>query len=54
VVKAKEIIAGMLITWHNLVHYQRLMADLRAAIADGTLSEFLRSPFLAASCDDTS
>jgi queuine tRNA-ribosyltransferase len=41
VVKANEIIASMLITWHNLVHYQRLMADLRGAIADGTLAEFV-------------
>jgi queuine tRNA-ribosyltransferase len=39
VVKSGEIIAGMLLTWHNLVHYQRLMQSLRAAIADGTLPE---------------
>jgi queuine tRNA-ribosyltransferase len=37
VVKAGEIIASMLITWHNLVHYQRLMQSLRKAIADGAL-----------------
>ena len=41
VVKANEIIASMLLTWHNLVHYQRLMADLRRSIADGTLDEFV-------------
>jgi queuine tRNA-ribosyltransferase len=41
VVKANEIIASMLITWHNLVHYQRLMADLRRAIADGNLAEYV-------------
>jgi queuine tRNA-ribosyltransferase len=41
VVKANEIIASMLITWHNLVHYQRLMVDLRRAIAAGTLMEFV-------------
>ncbi len=34
-VKAKEIIASMLITWHNLAFYQDLMAALRAAIAEG-------------------
>ncbi|HEX3665936.1 MAG TPA: tRNA guanosine(34) transglycosylase Tgt [Rhizomicrobium sp.] len=39
VVKSGEIIASMLLTWHNLVHYQRLMQSLRAAIADGTLPE---------------
>ncbi|MGA1269866.1 MAG: tRNA guanosine(34) transglycosylase Tgt, partial [Gemmobacter sp.] len=37
VVRAGEIIASMLLTWHNLAYYQRLMADLRAAIAAGTL-----------------
>jgi len=41
VVKASEIIASMLITWHNLVHYQRLMADIRGAIAAGAITEFV-------------
>jgi queuine tRNA-ribosyltransferase len=36
VVKAGEIIASMLLTWHNLAFYQDMMADLRAAIARGT------------------
>jgi queuine tRNA-ribosyltransferase len=40
VVKAKEIIASMLITWHNLTYYQDLMAELRAAIAQGKLQSF--------------
>ena len=35
-VKAKEIIAAMLLTWHNLTFYQDLMAALRAAVATGT------------------
>ena len=39
VVKANEIIASMLITWHNLTFYQDLMAELRVAIADGRLAE---------------
>jgi queuine tRNA-ribosyltransferase len=52
VVKANEIIASMLVTWHNLVHYQRLMAELRGAIAEGTLAQFLSSPFLSASATD--
>jgi queuine tRNA-ribosyltransferase len=38
VVKANEIIASMLITWHNLAYYQDLMAGLRAAIAEGRLA----------------
>ncbi len=32
VVKANEIIASMLLTWHNLTFYQDLMAGLRGAI----------------------
>src|SRR6201996_8248905 len=39
VVKAGEIIASMLITWHNLTYYQDVMADLRAAIAAGNSAE---------------
>ena len=41
-VKAQEIIASMLITWHNLSFYQDLMAGLRAAIAEHRLAEFAR------------
>ncbi|HEX9158826.1 MAG TPA: tRNA guanosine(34) transglycosylase Tgt [Rhizomicrobium sp.] len=52
VVKANEIVASMLLTWHNLVHYQRLMAELRGAIAEGTLAQFLSSPLLSASAAD--
>jgi queuine tRNA-ribosyltransferase len=37
VYKAQEIIASMLLTWHNLQYYQDLMAGLRAAIASGNL-----------------
>ena len=36
VVRSGEMIAGMLLTWHNLHYYQELMAGLRAAIAAGT------------------
>jgi queuine tRNA-ribosyltransferase len=32
-VKAEEILASMLITWHNLTHYQDLMQGLRDAIS---------------------
>jgi len=39
-VKANEIIASMLLTWHNLTFYQDLMAGLRAAIAQGALAAF--------------
>lgn len=37
VFKSQEIIASMLLTWHNLHYYQELMSGLRAAIASGNL-----------------
>ncbi len=37
-VKAGEIIASMLLTWHNLQFYQDLMSALREAIAASTLT----------------
>ena len=40
VFKAGEIIASMLLTWHNLHYYQELMADLREAISEGRLEAF--------------
>jgi queuine tRNA-ribosyltransferase len=43
VVKANEIIASMLLTWHNLTYYQDLMAGLRRAIAAGKLQEFAQT-----------
>jgi queuine tRNA-ribosyltransferase len=39
-VRAREILGAMLMTEHNLFFYQALMADLRAAIAAGTLTDF--------------
>jgi queuine tRNA-ribosyltransferase len=39
VVKAGEIIAAMLLTWHNLTYYQDIMRELRAAIGAGTTAE---------------
>ncbi len=40
VVRAGEIIASMLLTWHNLHYYQELMADMREAIAEGRFAAF--------------
>ncbi|HJR55977.1 MAG TPA: tRNA guanosine(34) transglycosylase Tgt, partial [Rhizomicrobium sp.] len=40
VVKANEIIASMLLTWHNLHFYQDLMAGLRDAIANARAAAF--------------
>lgn len=42
VVKAGEIIAPMLLTWHNLHYFQELMGGLRRAIADRSLDRFIR------------
>jgi queuine tRNA-ribosyltransferase len=38
-VKAGESLAGMLLSWANVAYYEKLMADIRAAIAGGTLTE---------------
>lgn len=45
-VKSGEIIAAMLLTWHNLTFYQDMMAGLRGAIAEGRLAGFAQD-FLA-------
>jgi len=39
-VRSGEILGAMLMTEHNLWFYQRLMAELRAAIAEGRLTAF--------------
>ena len=41
VFRAGEIIASMLLTWHNLHYYQELMQDLRKAIAAGSLESYV-------------
>jgi queuine tRNA-ribosyltransferase len=41
VVKSGEMIAGMLLTWHNLQYYQDLMSGLREAITNGRLDAFV-------------
>ena len=40
VFKSQEIIASMLLTWHNLHYFQELMGDMRAAIAAGRFDQF--------------
>jgi queuine tRNA-ribosyltransferase len=40
-VKANEILGARLLTYHNLAFYQRLTADLRAAIESGTFGTWL-------------
>jgi len=50
-VKANEILASILLTWHNIAFYQALMARLRAAIAEGRL-EATAASILACAADD--
>ncbi|MEM1077089.1 MAG: tRNA guanosine(34) transglycosylase Tgt [Pseudomonadota bacterium] len=38
--RAGEILSSMLLTWHNLHYYQELMAEMRAAIAEGDFDGF--------------
>jgi queuine tRNA-ribosyltransferase len=40
--KADEMLGPMLLTWHNVRFYQRLMRDLREAIAAGTFADTAR------------
>ena len=42
-VKSEEILGQVLLSWHNLAVFQALMADLRAAIAEGRLDAFCRA-----------
>ena len=51
-VKSGEIIAAMLLTWHNLTYYQRLMEEMRQAIAGSRLQAWAASHFGAAQDDD--
>ena len=39
---AEEMLGPILVSWHNLAYYQRLLRDLRAAIRQGTATEFRR------------
>lgn len=39
-IMAKEILAAMLLTWHNLHYYQELMQSMRTAISEDNLDAF--------------
>ena len=41
-VQAREILGGVLLSWHNLHYYQELMAGMRRAIEGGTFAAFKR------------
>jgi queuine tRNA-ribosyltransferase len=38
-IKAEEMLGPMLLTWHNIRYYQRLMQRMRDAILAGRLAE---------------
>jgi queuine tRNA-ribosyltransferase len=42
-VKSDEILGQVLLSWHNIAYYQSLMARMRAAIAAGTLRDFVEA-----------
>ena len=42
VLRAGEMISGMLLTWHNLHYFQESMSEMRAAIAKGAFAEWER------------
>jgi queuine tRNA-ribosyltransferase len=53
-VKAEEILGQVLLSWHNIAFFQGLMAELRAAIAEGRLAAFrqaLQARAMAAASD---
>ena len=39
---AKEMLGPILVSWHNIAFYQRLLRDLRQAICKGKADEFRR------------
>ena len=45
-IRANEILGQVLLSWHNIAFYQKLMAALRGAIAQGQLDAF-RQAFIA-------
>ena len=42
-IKNGEILGMMLLSWNNIAYYQSLMADMRAAIAEGRFEAFWRA-----------
>jgi queuine tRNA-ribosyltransferase len=52
VFRAGEIIASMLLTWHNLHYYQELMGGLREAIERHRLDAFVDAFHATRSCGD--
>ena len=51
-IRAKEILGAILLTWHNLTCYQDLMRDLRSAIETRQLDEFAEKVTLQEAAGD--
>ncbi len=41
--KCNEVLAVMLLSWHNIAYYERLMKQIREAISDDTLDVFVKT-----------
>ena len=39
-IRSKEMLGQMILSWHNIAYFEHLMARIRAAIADGSYSDF--------------
>ncbi|MCF6220514.1 MAG: tRNA guanosine(34) transglycosylase Tgt [Robiginitomaculum sp.] len=42
-IRSGELLGAMLLSWHNIAYFQNLMARIRAAIIDGTFTDFADS-----------
>jgi len=52
VFRAREMISGMLLTWHNLHYFQEIMAGMRGAIAAGDFDGWERHFHAQRACGD--
>ena len=50
-IKSKEPLGGMIISWHNLNYYKKLMEDIRLSIIEGSFDEFKENFYLRRSSD---
>ena len=50
-IKSKEPLGGMIISWHNLHYYKKLMEDMRSAIMEDRFDQFKKNFYLSRSSD---
>jgi queuine tRNA-ribosyltransferase len=50
-IKSKEPLGGMIISWHNLNYYKKLLEDIRLSIIKGSFDEFKENFYLRRSSD---